>query len=93
LEYNSLMNDLIINNAKICSIYGSVYKIKTGSILLKNKCFCNKKDVYGNVVNVCAKEFMKLKDKERKFIKIRKDEFDKELIEYYDIKKEVNRWR
>lgn len=84
-DFNYLVNSLKKYDSKICGIYGNVYKIKNRSILLKNNCFCNKQDVYGNVVNVCAKEFIKLEKNEKKFVRITKDEFDNEKIILYNI--------
>lgn len=59
-DFMKLVRTLDKNDANYCAVHGEVYQIASKSILLKHKCFLNPKDVYGDTVNKCAKEFIRM---------------------------------
>ena len=73
-EFMTLVDMLDKNDISYCAVHGEVYAINPSSILIKHGCFLNPKDVYGDTVNRCAKEFISMlksrDDNGKRFTKI-----------------------
>ncbi len=59
-EFMKLVDTLDKTDTSYCAVHGEVHAINPSSLLIKNLCFLNPKDVYGDTVNRCAKEFISM---------------------------------